>query len=289
MKITESELISQFIKDSVGRYFEGVARNPVFIGEELAKKLKVKVRSKVVMTFQGLDGGLHGGAFRVCGIYRTENSAFEEVNVFVRSEDLASLIDGESEVCHEIAIFMDDQELIKETVEKIKAEYPGLETRDWKEIKPDVAMMNDMMDVTTAIIMVIILLALGFGIVNTMLMVVLERTKEIGMLMAVGMKKTKIFLMIILESVLLSLTGALVGMGIAAIIIEVTGKHGLDLTAAAQEGFEAMGYGAVFYPSMGLGVYIEVTIMVVLAAVLASVYPAWKALNLNPADALRTE
>ena len=289
MKVTDPQQVSTFLKDSVGSYFEGVKRNPIFLGEELAKNLKVKVRSKVVLTFQGLDGGLHGGAFRVCGIYRTENSAFEEQNAFVRDTDLSAMLEGSQDVCHEIAIFMDDQDLIGNTVESIQSAFPQLEVRTWKEVQPDVAMMNDMMSVSTAIIMIIILLALGFGIVNTMLMVVLERTKEIGMLIAVGMGKLKVFTMIILESVMLSLTGAFFGMAIAATFIEIAGKKGLDLTAAAQEGFEAMGLGAVFYPSMGLEVYIEVTIMVVIAAVLSSVYPAWKALKLNPADALRSE
>lgn len=289
MKITDPQAIRNFIKDSVGSYFEGVRTNPIFIGEELAKNLKVKVRSKVVLTFQGLDGSLQSGAFRVCGIFRTENSSFEEYNAFVRNSDILRLLEGGESICHEIAIFMEDMDQIPILRDKLQAMFPNLEVRDWKKVKPDIAMMNDMMSVTTAIIMVIILLALGFGIVNTMLMVVLERTKEIGMLMAVGMRKSKVFFMIILESVLLSLTGALIGMGIAAAVITVLGNHGLDLTAAAQEGFEAMGYGAVFYPSLGLDIYIEVTIMVVFTAVLSSVYPAWKALTLNPADALRTE
>ena len=289
LKLTDPEMISAFLKDSVGKYFEGVKRNPILLGEELAEKLKVKVRSKVVLTLQGLDGGLHGGSFRVCGIYRTENSAFEEMNAYVINADLLGIIDGGQEVCHEIAILMEDEDLVVETVEALRAKYPDLDVSPWKEIQPDVAMMSDMMAFSTAVIMIIILLALGFGIVNTMLMVVMERTKEIGMLIAVGMGKLKVFSMIILESILLSLTGGFLGMAIAATLIELSGKHGIDLTAAAQEGFEAMGFGAVFYPSMGIEDYIMVTILVVLTGILASVYPALKALKLNPADALRTE
>lgn len=289
LKLTDPEKISAFLKDSVGQYFEGVKRNPILIGEELAEKLKVKVRSKVVLTLQGLDGGLHGGAFRVCGIYRTENSAFEEMNAYVIDSDLLGIIEGGQEICHEIAILMEDEDLVGETVEALSAKYPDLDVSSWKDIQPDVAMMSDLMAYMTSIIMIIILLALGFGIVNTMLMVVMERTKEIGMLIAVGMGKFKVFSMIILESILLSLTGGFIGMGIAAILIEISGKYGIDLTAAAQEGFEAMGFGAIFYPSMGIQDYIMVTFMVILTGVLASVYPALKALKLNPADALRTE
>ena len=95
--------------------------------------------------------------------------------------------------------------------------------------------------------------------------------------------------MIILESVLLCLTGAAAGMGISALLIEIFSTKGIDLTAFAQEGFEAMGFAAIFYPTLGIEFYLEVTMLVVLTGVLSSVYPAWKALKLNPADALRSE
>lgn len=287
--LTETSEIEKFLADSVGFYFENTRRNPIFIGEELAHKLKIKVRSKIVITFQNAEGSLTGGAFRVCGIFRTENSAFEQSNVFVRQNDLIGITGLEKGSAHEIAIFMNDVEQVSELSTLLKEKYPDLETSDWKTLQPDIAMLTDMMEVAMIIIIVIILLALGFGIVNTMLMVVLERGKEIGMLMAVGMSKLRVFTMIILESVLLCLTGAASGIGISVLLIEFFSKKGIDMTAFAQEGFEAMGFAAVFYPTLGVDFYIEVTLLVVLTGVLSSVYPAWKALKLNPADALRSE
>ncbi len=275
--------------DSVGFYFENVSRNPIFIGEELAHKLKIKVRSKIVITIQDAEGSLTGGSFRVCGIFRTENSGFEKRNVFVRQNDLIGLTGLEMGSAHEIAIFMHDVEQVSDLSALLAEKYPKLEISDWKTIQPDVAMLTDMMEVAMTIIIVIILLALGFGIVNTMLMVVLERGKEIGMLMAVGMSKLRVFSMIILESVLLCLTGAATGIGISVLLIEIFKIRGIDMTAFAQEGFEAMGFAAVFYPTLGIEFYFEVTFLVVLTGVLSSVYPAWKALKLNPADALRSE
>lgn len=287
--LTEASEIEMFLADSVGFYFENTRRNPIYIGEELAHKLKIKVRSKIVITFQNAQGNLTGGAFRVCGIFRTENSGFEQANVFVRQNDLIGLTGLEVGTAHEIAILMNDVEQVSELSTLLKEKYPDLETSDWKTLQPDIAMLTDMMEVAMTIIIVIILLALGFGIVNTMLMVVLERGKEIGMLMAVGMSKLRVFSMIILESVLLCLTGAASGIGISVLLIEVFSKKGIDMTAFAQEGFEAMGFAAIFYPTLGIDFYIEVTLLVVLTGVLSSVYPAWKALKLNPADALRSE
>lgn len=289
LKLTDQQLVSTYLKDSTGSWFIGPQRNPVVIGESLARKLKVKINSKVVLTFQGADGNLTGGSYRVSGIYRIDNNTFEETNVFVPKPDFAALAALNPDDAHEIAIFMNDPRLISKTRESLASIYPGLDVVTWKTLLPDVAMLNDLVEVSMVIIMVIILGALGFGIVNTMLMVVLERVRELGMLMAVGMSKRRVFNMIILESVLLCLTGALVGMAAGAVFIEVFNKKGIDLTAFVQKGMEAWGFNAVMYPTLPFRFYILVAILVVITGIAASAYPAWKALKLKPVVALRTE
>ncbi len=288
-KLTDPAIIDKYLKDSTGSWFAGNQQNPIVLGETLARKLKLKIHSKVVLTFQGADGNLTGGAFRVCGIYRVENNVFEEMNVYVPKPELAALAVLTPDDAHEVAIFMNDPNLIDSTVAKLKAQYPTLDVMDWKALLPDVAMLNSVLLSMMILMMVIILLALGFGIVNTMLMVVLERVKELGMLMAVGMNKLRIFTMIIIESVLLCLTGAFAGMAISAVVIGILGHRGIDLTSFAQKGLEALGFSAVMYPSLTLDFYVIVGVLVVITGIAASAYPAWKALKLNPADALRTE
>jgi ABC-type lipoprotein release transport system permease subunit len=143
------------------------------------------------------------------------------------------------------------------------------------------------MDIMMGIFMLIILGALGFGIVNTMLMVILERTKELGMLMAIGMNKKRLFLTIMLETVFLSLVGGIIGELISMLIILYFGHIGIDLSAFS-EGFESVGYGAVSYPFLEVYRYVQITTLVIVTGILASIYPAWKALKLNPAEAIRT-
>ena len=135
--------------------------------------------------------------------------------------------------------------------------------------------------------MVIILGALGFGIVNTMLMVVLERTRELGMLMAIGMNKRKVFMMIMLETICLALVGALFGEVLSVIIINYFNKTGIDLSSVA-EGMESVGYAVVTYPMLEPYRYLQITVLVIITSVLASIYPAFKALKLHPAEAIRT-
>jgi putative ABC transport system permease protein len=283
-----AERISRYLNDSCGSYFENVKRNPVVIGEKLAKKLNVRIRSKIVIAVQQLDGTPTEGAFRVTGIFKTNNTTFDEMNLFVRDIDLQRLTGLDADQTHEIAVLLKDESILNSTQEKFKNRFPALDVMTWQELQPDLGMMTQYMNVMLYIFIVIILLALGFGIVNTMMMVVLERVKELGMLMAVGMNKARVFRMIMLETIFLSITGAILGMAISSIIINHFSESGIDLSRWAG-GLEAIGYEAIIYPAINSEFYFGVTVLVILTAVLASIYPALKALKLNPAEAVRSE
>jgi putative ABC transport system permease protein len=121
-----------------------------------------------------------------------------------------------------------------------------------------------------------------------MMMAVLERTRELGMLMAVGMNKRKVFLMIMLETIFLALVGTFVGILISAVTIHYTGLYGLNFAAWA-EGYESWGFSALVYPKLYLDFYIGMTVLVIITAIISSIYPAKKALRFNPAAAIREE
>ena len=129
--------------------------------------------------------------------------------------------------------------------------------------------------------------ALAFGIVNTMLMAVLERVRELGMLMALGMRRRRVFVMIMLETMYLSTVGGPLGLLIGYTTIAYLGKRGIDLTDYS-EGLEAIGYDSILYPLLQPMDYVQIVIGVILTAFLASLYPAWKAIKLRPIDALHT-
>jgi len=271
-----------------GNYFEETKKNQLVIGKKLADKLKVKLRSKVVVTLTEMDGTLTGGAFRITGIYQTANSEYDERKAFVRASDLKNLIKIDENAGHELAILLNENNMEQKIADQLKAEFPNLEVMSWLEIMPDMKMMNESMNLMMYIFVVIILLALGFGIVNTMLMVILERIKEIGMLMAIGMNKVRVFSMIVLETIYLSLTGGVIGIALAVVLTAITGKTGLDLSLWA-EGLNSLGFDAVIYPEIGFDAVIVVTFLVILTGVIAAIYPARKAIKLKPADALRIE
>ncbi len=252
---------------------------------KLAKNYKI--RSKVRFTFTDMDGEMVQKSFRVCGIYKTTNTMFDQMNAFIIHDDIASLAGFQHSDYHEISIILKDEN-VKLFRDKLKSNFSEANIMSWKELAPDAGMMADFMSMYYYMIMGVIFFALAFGIINTMLMAVLERIKELGMLMAVGMNKKRVFNMIMLETIFLTIVGSVSGMVLGGALIGIFGKVGMNF-ASVQEGFEAFGWSAKVYPNIEISFFFGVTLMVIIVAILSSIIPARKALKLNPIEALRTE
>lgn len=272
-----------------GTYLEKDGRMPpVLIGEKLATKLKLKVGSKLNVQMVDLNGDLSSKGYRVCGIFKTVNTGFDESTFFVLYDDLKNQLEISGSVAHEIAMICNDGNMVDQVKKEVQPLVGNNEVKSWKELSPEMSILTESMDEYMYIFILIILLGLCFGIINTMLMAVLERTKEIGMLMAVGMNKRRIFSMIMLESVMLTLTGGILGVLLGSAVTKIFETRPIDVSAFA-EGLEKYGYGSQIYTSLQTETLITITFLVLLTGIISAVYPARKALKLNPAEATRSE
>lgn len=277
--------LASFVRQ--GRYLDTAeSRNQILVSTKLAEKLKLALRSKVVLTFQDTARNLVSGAFRVCGLYQSENAPLDELHVFILKNELDALL-GTPGRAHETAILLQNEADLENLRSDLAARFPGLKTETWREISPETDLVISSLDSFSFIFIAIILLALMFGIVNAMLMAVLERTREIGMLMAIGMTKTRLFLMILLETFFLTLAGAPIGLLAAWALIGWLGKRGIDFSSFAGQVMSDFGYAQVVYPQLPAKNVLQTLLLVVVAAFLSAIFPARKALKLRPAEAIR--
>lgn len=282
---TEKSLTRLNEKIVEGDYLSPSADNEMVIGRALAKKMSIRLRSKVVFTFEGLEGNLVSTAFRIVGFYETHNALFDDHNAFTNISNLDTLA-GIPGSLHEIAIFVKPGVEIEQIQKHIQKEYPLTIVQTWKDISPELSYTSSMTDQIMYIYMGIILLALSFGIINTMLMSVLERTAELGMLMAIGMSSYRVFGMILLETFLLVASASPAGFALAMVCIQYFGKHGIHLEKY-KDVYQNFGYSSTIYPTIQMHQFQQVISLLILTAFLSSLAPAMKAIRIKPLKAIR--
>lgn len=269
-----------------GKEFDTHKTNQVLIGKKLADKMKLKPGGKLVLTFTDANANLISAAFRVAAIYQSENTPMDERNVYVQQTELNQLLNLGTEA-HEIVLILRQDALGLPTARRLQQQFPHLEVASWQDLSPETELMIDTVDITSYIIIGIILFALAFGIVNTMLMAVLERTQEIGVMMALGMNRLRLFLLVFLETVLLTLIGTPVGLGIAWVVTGYYNRNGLNLDSMGREMMSSFGFSTLVYPEFPAEKLAAIMGIVLFTALASCIYPAIKALQLQPIEALR--
>jgi len=267
-----------------GSYLSPSDHHRILMGSSLARRLNVDIDSRIVLNTQDIHGNLTAGAFRVGGIFHSPDAGINETVVFLTQADLGDLLTDPTAI-HELAILTNDYKVADQWKKQISTP-ASLSVKSWLQLSPTLLYTDEYTSLMLYIFSVVILIALGFGIINAMLMAVIERTAELGMLRAVGLSKRQTFSMIMTETIFLTLVGAPIGMALTAITLFFLGDYGIDLSAFAQ-GLELYGMSTIVHPYLPGYQYLQHSVLVMLAAVLAAVFPAIKTVQLNPVEAIR--
>ncbi|MCG9623784.1 ABC transporter permease [Vibrio mediterranei] len=273
-----------------GEWLDEKGRNPILVSAKNAQRLKLRVGSKVVITFTDPEGEVTGAAFRVRGIFKTPSSAYDDGHVLVRKSDIQSL--AQLNGVHEYAVQVtakanaDSEEQVRHVVSDLQSLIPsGNVVQGWYQLQPLLATMINTMKISNQVMLTVFVVAMAFGIVNIMLMSVFERTQEFGVLMAVGMQKHKIFMLVMLETVLLGSLGAVLGIVFSKALIAILGHTGLSLGSMAQ-GLGAYGVDTLLFPTVSNEQYLMVFVTVFIASIVAALYPARQILKQKPVEAM---
>jgi ABC-type lipoprotein release transport system permease subunit len=281
----EARLTLLSAKVAEGAYFTAGGRQEVIVGLRLARKLRLALHRKLVLTVSDRQGSLSSAAFRVAGIYRTPNTPYDEANLFIRLPDAAALC-AMADSVNELAVLLHRDEAADSLAAVLSAAFPTAEVKAWKDLAPEMQVLVATTGSMLYVFMGVILLALGFGIVNTMLMAVLERTREIGMLLALGMSRPRVFGMVLLATFLLVMAGCPAGIAAALATVALTGRQGIDFSVFSRA-LESFGWETRVHPQLASGDLRRIFLLVILTALVAALLPARRAFRLRPADAMR--
>ncbi len=284
----EAEAAFSGIPDRIaeGRFLDSNRDDGIVLGARLAQLLETRLGKRVVVMSQDPQNNLSERGFRIVGIYRAETPSGEELNVYAARDTLQQLLNIEGRVSQIVLLgrnYRDIEPLYRRVRQGTPAE---LSTRPWYEIDNYLAAMSNMMDGFVLVWVIIIFLALSFGLVNTLVMAIFERVREIGLIQALGMRPALIVYQILLESLLLLLIGLAVGNGLALLTV-LPLESGLDISIVA-EGMAMMGAGSVLYPNLTLYDTLLANAVVIILGILTSILPAWRAARLDPVRALNT-
>jgi putative ABC transport system permease protein len=269
-----------------GRYLEASDEDVLLIGQALAKQLEVTVGDRVALVGRATHEQMRRRTMTIGGIYDIGIPEIEKKMVYVSLLEAQILFDLRDQAT-EVAVYLEHVGQEPLVVEALQAALPGCEVDAWDTLDPSTKQTMEMEDQMMGIFGLIILLIAGVGILNLMLMAVFERTREIGLLAAMGLKRKEIVLLFLLEGVLIGLLGALVGGALGGLVNAYYGQVGLEWAGESTEYSElaALVAGRIYF-QVRAGILVQRSLTVVIIAALASLYPAWQASKREPAEAL---
>jgi ABC-type lipoprotein release transport system permease subunit len=266
-----------------GRTLEGVEDHGILIGRKLAARLGTGLGKRVVVMSQAADHSVVDRGFRIVGVFDAERASTEMAFVFV-GRDSAQKMLGLGSGVSEVAATLRDPSGLDAFVERARAAAEGLDVEPWTRLEPMAQAMVALGLAWIWMFYVVMYVAMAFGLVNTLLMAVLERTREFGLVQALGMRPRLILRQVLAESSILLALGVLAGALLAAATLALL-RGGIDLSAFA-EGAEMWGMSKVIYPTLGAGDVVSAIVFIVVLGALASLYPALRAARKVPVEAI---
>jgi ABC-type lipoprotein release transport system permease subunit len=266
-----------------GRYLESPEDNGVLLGRKLAERLETQLGRRVVLMSQDVRNEIGDRGFRVVGIFDAEPEVVETSYVFVGRATAQTML-GLGDAVSEIALMTPDRARLEPLLTDLRRAAATLDIQPWTTVEPMLVLTEKITNVILVIWYAIVFAAMSFGLVNTLLMAVYERTREFGLFQALGMPPRNILGQVLAESLILLGIGLALGNAAAFATVRWL-ADGIDLTAFA-EGFEMMGISPILIPLVRGADVATANALVFVLGIVASLYPAWRAARVVPVEAI---
>jgi ABC-type lipoprotein release transport system permease subunit len=272
-----------------GRYLRDDEKRGVLIGADLARRLRTSVGGKAVVTAQDASGQISSQLVRVRGVFRT---GIDEMDGYFAqvSLPLARELLGVSDGATQIAVFLENEKHQARIKEKIEPLISGPEATvfDWEDIMPDLVLFVQMDNAGTYIFMGIIMVVVALGILNTILMSVLERTREFGLMVALGMEPRRLLGLVVVETAFLSVVSLGAGAVLGFCAHLYLAEYGFDMgfTTDGQMTMAGAIFDTVVYSELAAARVLILVGVVFTVTFLAGIYPALRAARVDPVRAI---
>ncbi len=273
-----------------GSYLTGKPGH-ILISESMAEKLRVGLGDKVVIMASRKDGSIASEACRISGIFETFNSGFDQSHVYIPMQTATQMLNANGLVSEFVInpVNPDRTDAVAAMIRQDIAALHGphnYEVLTYKQMLPLLVSQLALYKEALYLISAIIAIALVFGIVDSMLMAVMERTHEFGVSMAVGMSNRKIFTMVMIEALYVAIIGTAVGLLVSYAVMTPLSRSGWNLSMFS-DSMRSVGVGSIIYPVFSASVLMQSVVIIPIVTLLGAVYPAMKAIRLQPVEAMR--
>lgn len=275
-----------------GRFIGPEPAGETVIGEAMAKELKLNLGDELVVLGQASDGSTANELFTVVGTYTTGIETMDKSSAYLHLADMQRLLALDDQVHQVLAVgeSLDSSDALVAAISAVVPNGGSTLVRSWQDADPTTAKLLGMRDAGTLIMLFIVFSVAGLAVLNTMLMTVFERTAELGVLRAIGMARTKMMQLVVIESVLMTAVATVGGLVLAAFLDWLLIAYGLPYTVeGSEEGISWMGitFPPVIQGSLRLDPFIWTIGFIFFVAVTAAIWPALRAAMLRPIEAMR--
>jgi putative ABC transport system permease protein len=272
---------------------EPLREREALIGRQLAELMNVRVGDEVAVVGQGVDGSLANDLFRVKAVVTTSVDLVNRQGILIELSDAQTLFAMPDEA-HEIVIHARRPEMASALSRRLAGAsgFADVEVLDWQTLAPEMVTLVRITDLAGLLVLLLVFIAAAAGVANTMVMATFERTREFGMLLALGTHPSRLVRLVITESIALGVVGALTGSLIGIALVAITHRTGIDYSWLAGGGpselsFAGLRFSLRFYPALSVVDVARAIGAVCITSLLAATWPALRASRLQPVQALR--
>ncbi|WP_158858860.1 ABC transporter permease [Lunatibacter salilacus] len=273
-----------------GEYLTDEPCSGILVGEGIFNRMGLNLGDSLVFIGQGYRGAFAVGMMPVKGVLKFPLSEMNNQLVFTNMADASELFQAYGQYTGVLLMLgsMRGMKAATPRINQLLQDYQGLRAYEWPELMPELIQAKEVDEASTLLTMYILYLVVSFGIFGTLLMLLNERKREMGVLLSIGMKRAHIMLMVWMEFMLMAVLGLVVAMALSYILLSYLTNNPISLGESMQEAFDQFGMEAVLTATLNPYIFLRELMTVSVIVTLLSLYSLWKILRMNPLQAMRS-